>query len=326
MNLRRSQLTITCITLCGLTLGSLPAYAVSQTVDASKLLFVLRSAKTVKPNQRLNAVMADKQATILTERNSKASDKDCKIDAVLIAKQLIDSFPDQISRVRVMFEKIGTNQSSRVDVTAGDVKAYALGAMNAESLLSSLDLVDVDTGGGVANGSALSVLPGPMLDKRLLLLSRIESLKSKGTSVKPFQALFATMEAEVSGGDGDKLTKDIAYLSEKLTDQEKMVKQISVHSQQRPQGPSHAAVSQIENSVAEAEPAILNERCKAWEVKLAEWQRSGKDVAQIVFSMPLIRSYANSSDAGSRLLAKKMLDGYDATFKNGPPTVAPPAQ
>jgi tetratricopeptide (TPR) repeat protein len=71
----------------------------------------------------------------------------------------------------------------------------------------------------------LTVTPGPLADKRLLLLSRIEALKLKGTSVKPFMDLFNNLETEATKDSEDQLSKDLSYLADKLSEQEDLVKQ-----------------------------------------------------------------------------------------------------
>jgi hypothetical protein len=201
--------------------------AANAPLEPSKIIYLLRQTKVVKPDRSLNVAMSQRQAIVLTDRKEKETDNDVKIDAVLIAREIITGFPDDVSRVRVTFQKPGSNRASQIDVTAGDVKAYGSGAMDANSLLNSLDLNDVDYAATstAGSGSGLTVASGPLPDKRLLLLSRIEALKAKGTSVKPFMDLFANIETEAPKGSEEQIGKDVSYLADKLTEQEDLYKE-----------------------------------------------------------------------------------------------------
>ncbi|CAN5734789.1 hypothetical protein BH10CYA1_BH10CYA1_34120 [soil metagenome] len=300
------------------------AEAAAELVDSAKMIYVLRNTKAIRPEAPLNAALIQKQAIILTSRSAKASDKDCKIDAVLIAKELLNVFPDQISRVRILFSKPNTHLSSQVDVTAGDVKAFAVGAMNVESLLSSLEVVDVDSGStGTAGQSALTIVPGALADKRLMLLSRIEALRSKGTSVKPFMDIFSRIEGEVASSSSELLTKDVAYLADKLGEQEKLLKQATA-SRGGPRtgsgsgsgsgGPTHTGMP-----VFSADAARAEQRCQDWNLKLNQWRSEGRDVAQLIASIAATRMVLADHTPESAQKANAMLDGLDFLFKSGPP-------
>ena len=73
---------------------------------------------------------------------------------------------------------------------------------------------------GGESGS-IGVVPGPMQDKRLLLLARIQSLKQKGTNVKLYLDFFQTIEDAAKAGDEAKVQSLVTNLSGKLNDQEK---------------------------------------------------------------------------------------------------------
>jgi len=288
------------------------AFAASEEqLDPSRIIFVLRQSKVIKREQTLTAVINQRQADILTERKDKETDDDCKIDAVLIAKEIINSFPDQINRVRITFQKPGDSQASQVDVTAGDVKAYAMGAMKPDALLGSLEMQQVDYRGGT--GQAMTVVNGPLLDKRLALLGRIEGLKAKGTSVKPFRDLFDNIENETSQhAMEEKISKDIAYLDEHLTEQESLVKQ----SRQ----PSNIAKGTASGStpVASVDLKDFYNRCDAMRAKFEGWERQGRDVTQLKLSVMLIRSMATDPDPTKRVMAGPALDAIEHTMTNPP--------
>jgi hypothetical protein len=261
---------------------------------------VLRQSKVIKPEQTLNAVISRKEAVILTDRKATETDEDCKIDAVLIAKEIINSFPDQISRVRITFQKSGNGQASQVDVTAGDVKAFAMGAIKPEALLGSLELVQVDYAAGAGQG--MTVAAGPLMDKRLMLLSRIEALKAKGTSVKPFLDLFDNIEGETKQqASEEKISGDIAYLAEKLTDQENLVKEA------RAAGTVHRQAS------GPISPTEFKRKCDAMQAKFDRWQQQGLNVSQLNYSLALIRQMGADADSSKRMMAAAAIESMEHT-------------
>jgi hypothetical protein len=299
-----------------ISMFGIQAYAATEAVDSGKIVYVLRNSKAVKPDTPLNATLVEKEAIIMTVRQPKATDKDCKIDAVLISKELFNAFPDQISRIRILFAKPNTNVSSQVDVTAGDVKAFGSGAINVDALLSSLDLSDVQGSAPSSSGTSLAIAPGPLADKRLMLLSRIEGLRSKGTSVKPFMDIFTKIETEVPSVPLEQLTKDIAYLNEKLSDQETLVKQVTAkRAPSGATGPSGAlGMPQFSSDSAKVE-----QRCKDWLVRLDQWRRQGRDVNQLVATIGVTRMLLAEQTPQSIQKASATLDALNFLFKDGPP-------
>jgi hypothetical protein len=196
---------------------------------SSQMAQVLQNAKILKQNSYLRVTLVDKQAVVLTERAPKAADRDCKIDALLMAKTLMGSFPEEVHRVKILFNNAGSASASQVDVSIGDVRAFENKLVNADQLLDSIELkeaagAEADSPGENVAASA-TVVPGPYLDKRLILLGQIEQLKSKGTGVKIFEDLFRKIEDEAASGDKTKLTGDIQFLSDKLTEQEQLIRQ-----------------------------------------------------------------------------------------------------
>ncbi len=109
----------------------------SEAVDA------LEKAKILAPTIRLNARVAQDGIEVATYKNPKANQNDCKIEALLIAKTLVELAPGEVPRVVVYFYN-STSLSSfkQVSVTAGDVKAFAAGALSKEELLKSLVIKD----------------------------------------------------------------------------------------------------------------------------------------------------------------------------------------
>lgn len=112
-------------------------------VSASDLVTSVEKAKILATGTRVSAAVNGNEAYISTYKNAKATDNDCKIEAVLIAKTIMDMAPDEITRATIYFYSTA-NISKRkfVTVTAGDVKAFGSGQVGQEQLLSSLSVKD----------------------------------------------------------------------------------------------------------------------------------------------------------------------------------------
>jgi hypothetical protein len=199
----------------------------------TEMVAILRNAKVVNPLYPLRANLNEHEAIVTTQRNPKATDNDCRIDAVLMAKTLIDSFPGDVLRVKVLFSDYDKQTTSQIKVSKGDVESYGSGTMKQGEFLESLEVATFkendspftpEAGQSVSTG----VAPGFMQDKRLVLLSRIEALQQKGTNTKAFMEYFQQIEDLVKKGDEKASLRMINSLSGNLDDQEKMRQQANV--------------------------------------------------------------------------------------------------
>lgn len=191
----------------------------------TEMLAILRNAKVVDPQTALHASMNGHEAIITTKRNAQAKDKDCKIDAIMLGKALMDNYPELL-RVKVLFSDYEEQKYTQVSLSKGDIVSYGSGKMNQDDFLNSLEMTTfkenvspfAERGG---ESGSIGVVPGPMQDKRLLLLARIQSLKQKGTNVKLYLDFFQTVEDAAKAGDETKVQALVTNLSGKLNDQEK---------------------------------------------------------------------------------------------------------
>lgn len=311
MILRRGVILPAVLISCVLCTGSVAA---ADTVTPSEMVTVLRNTHVLKPEVALHATYDEhnKLAVVLTDRNPKALEKDCKIDAVLVAKKLVDSFPNDINTVRVIFSVPGKDDAKQVDVTKVDVKAYGSGAVKADELLSSLNLVqpktDNDSGTGIGDSAGLGVAPGPLEGQRLILLGRIQALKNRGTGVSAFQALFDKIEAEAKAGDQTSLSKDVPDLRQKLDEQSELVKQAQDSENGRglmyrggaPQGGprQHQGRRSPGTGQGDGEESrqMLLSRCQMWAGIVSKSNMPPNDKQGVMKSLTNIQSMAQSSD------------------------------
>lgn len=75
-------------------------------------------------------------------RQQDSTDKDAKIDALLIGKTVMDLSGPDINKVTVFFYSLSMNKYKMVSVRTTDVKAFSGGDVNKEELLKTLDLVE----------------------------------------------------------------------------------------------------------------------------------------------------------------------------------------
>lgn len=204
--------------------GFSPAPGIAAQLHQTELVTLLRDAKIVNPEYRLDVVVSDKEVTVLTKRNPKATDSDCKINAVLMGKTLMDAHIKDISRVKVLYSVEGADACDEVVVRAGDVKSFDAGSITEEQLLSSLEIerVEGESIGDATTGGKPGVNAGPFKERRLILLSRIEELKKSGTGVTPFQQRFQKLEDLAKHGNAQELNRAISDLAQRLTEQEKL--------------------------------------------------------------------------------------------------------
>jgi hypothetical protein len=168
------------------------------------LLSLVRSAKILDPEYPIHVTLENKEATLTTVRNPKATEQDCKIDAVLVAKTVMDTYPKDVARIKLVLSTGNSDAMHEVTVTTGDIKAYATGTISKDDLLTSLELKKADNTGDDQDASldiktegASAVAPGPFRSQRQLLAARIDKLKANGTGTQPFEEMLAQIEVDV---------------------------------------------------------------------------------------------------------------------------------
>ncbi len=130
--------------LASLGFSSMPT-AAEAALSAGQIITAVEQGKILANGTRVNAAVNGAEAYVSTYRNARANDNDCKIEAVLVAKTVIDLAPTDISRVTVYFySSANLNKRKVVSVTVGDVKAFGAGQLGREQLLASLNIKDDD--------------------------------------------------------------------------------------------------------------------------------------------------------------------------------------
>lgn len=133
----------------------LPLTAASAAPSSQDLVLAVEKAKVLSTGTRVAASVNGPEAYVSTYRNARATDDDCKIEAILVAKTIMDLAPADISRVTVYFyNALRLNKRKEVAVTAGDVKAFGAGQLSQEQLLASIAIKDTELNDPAARLSA----------------------------------------------------------------------------------------------------------------------------------------------------------------------------
>lgn len=109
---------------------------------SEQIVEAVKRANIVSNGYPIDASVNGSEIVVSTYRRPQAFDNDCKIDAVLIAKQVVDLDAKAIEKVSVVFQDAKhSNRYHKVIVTAADVRAFGAGHINQDKFLESLVIV-----------------------------------------------------------------------------------------------------------------------------------------------------------------------------------------
>jgi hypothetical protein len=188
-------------------------------LTASQLTAILKSG-----DKKLNSVSTvtrvlgtGPNVTVMVQCPPTASERDLKIDATLFAKKLIETPINNIDKVELIFSSGAAGDGKIISIDKQLIQNYGGGSMTVEQLLSSLNFSPV------IPDDLPGVEQGPQMERRLIILERIEKLRKTGTGVKPFQSIFASIESAIKSGDCANLSGRLSELESSLTEQEEQV-------------------------------------------------------------------------------------------------------
>lgn len=224
------QTACLCLMMLGLLVAS--SYATSyaarsypaQRTAGAQLQKAILSAHIISSDYRVNVSVKGPEAAVVTYRNPRAAERDMKIDAVLIAKRIMDVSPS-IACVRSRFYEIGTGcQYFQVEVHAGDIAAFARGVEDREKLLASLPLTDSQAGACVNSNQDYStlvsnyeVVGGYGRQQRTRLLEQLLKIEQLGGECAGFWRPFLAIEDAARLGDDRKILAQVRALGDRLS-------------------------------------------------------------------------------------------------------------
>lgn len=134
--IKRAALPTLALALTAVSIN--PAFA---NLTAEDVQYQISKAAILAENSPVNVrVEPGGHVVISRYRNVKANDNDCKIEAALIAKTLMEADPS-ISLISIyFFGKTAQSPVRQIDITTGDIKAFGSGATDKAQFLSSLQI------------------------------------------------------------------------------------------------------------------------------------------------------------------------------------------
>ncbi len=188
----------------------------NETISAAQFSTIIKDSNLKISATNTTVVGSGPAVTVLADESANSVDQDLKIDAVFLSKALIEAAPNQVKTVKVLFSQEG-KPGRYLSVNKEQILEYGSGKVSATQLLAALKFRDVEV------EKAPSVEPGLQFDHRLLTWKRINRLKQSGTGVQPFEAIFQEVERLAKTGDANKLEEKLAYLDNKLAEQEEQI-------------------------------------------------------------------------------------------------------
>lgn len=207
---------------------AMPAWAVTP----EEVTKTLKDAHILTPGYDIKPVLTNDSALITSFRNPQASDKDCKVDAVLITRKVIALDPQKFKTVEVYFyETKNPTQYTKMLVTADDINRFGAGKISQAQLMDS---VNVSKGQIMAQANPLGqfrqqnytqilqrsdVVAGPMASERAQLLSQIRQLNGTKVDKRVLQTLsenFVLIEDLARYNQRDGLGQQINLLKDRI--------------------------------------------------------------------------------------------------------------
>ncbi len=205
----------------------------------------LNAAKILLPGSRFTVTTGSIEVTVskFVTEGSKDIDKDSKIEAVMIAKTIMDADPS-VKRVKTQFfDRSAPTEFHSITVGIGDVKAFGSGAISGVDLMNSLesvkgstpnpplgspetsskpvDAASVSNAPGEEADASLVVAEGVLADERKKLLGRINQLKKNSVNTSAYESYFAQIEETAKTNSKTATLDMIQKLSLNIESQEK---------------------------------------------------------------------------------------------------------
>lgn len=191
---------------------------------------------------RVSSMVQGDVVTVQTWLNSRSDnlEHDSKIDAVLIAKKLLDAFPQHNPTVKLRyFDRQDHHKYFEITIMPGVVKSYAAGVMPEKDLLGTLSMIPGSTEPNAAAAGTsevqtslapidpakmTGVWPGYRYEERGRLFQRMKWLEQRGVKASLVRTLVAEMETASRDGENAKVDVMLARLNRAVNDMEENYK------------------------------------------------------------------------------------------------------
>jgi hypothetical protein len=234
INKHVAVMTLTCCLLLG---GTVQA----QEIQNEALADLITKKDLAGSEQNVKAALTQNEALITCDRHATDDDNMCKLRAILMAKCVFDSQPNEIQRTKIQFLNLKNNSVSIATIKRSEIILFGEGKLDKKALMSSIDYII--EGPGRAKDAA-QVADGDLQNQRTMLLRRIQKMKERGTNVTPFMNIFREIEGMAkSNSDKAKLGDKILYLSDKVSEQERALEQVAQRPSKAGGSYSYAALN-----------------------------------------------------------------------------------
>jgi hypothetical protein len=141
-------------------LASCCLQSAASSVTSESIIKAITDAKITAPGYKINAVVYPNTHEVIVSTYANSSSKDavtdCKIDALLIARKVIETSAQTV-RVKVRFYQANQATYQEVVITKPEITAFSSGAVQKDELLTSLEVVTM--GGASQDGSPTIISP-----------------------------------------------------------------------------------------------------------------------------------------------------------------------
>jgi hypothetical protein len=181
----------------------------------------IRSAKILSKDlsDSLTVRITGSEITVSAYRSPKSSDQDCKIDAVLIAKELVSKYRS-ITVVRAVFFDMSAPTNYRTCVVrAGDIDLFGSGALSKENLFKMINVAHEKHGSAKpqvrAQDEALTyhVVPGFHAEDREQTLINLKKIVKAGGDISDLWPYFKQIENMVKDYKTEEIVEPFNQLS-----------------------------------------------------------------------------------------------------------------
>ncbi len=172
---------------------------VSHAFNNNDIIDVIKRSQVIPANKQVQVKISNKEVVLSMYYSSKALDQDCKIDAVLLARAIMQKYPNEVSLVRIFFyDNIKTDEYRMVVVRSGDIQSFGKGKLDEKLLFSVIDVIK----GRIAHSSTAPTLitninmlvPGIRLEERQALLASILACRKRGGNINIAMNQFIKLE------------------------------------------------------------------------------------------------------------------------------------
>jgi hypothetical protein len=195
--------------------------------DADKIRQLIEASEIVPTDYRehINIVTNQESVLISVYKDPEAQPNDCKIDAILMAKKVMEAAP-ATRTVSVFFYDLGSDDKLlQVDVPTSAVASFASGQLTKAGVLRAARLAVKQSNtlatsyGGKSYKdiiARLGVIEGPAQHQRALSLVRIDDLTARGLDTRDLKKQYLHIEDLARRGDHQVMRSQLKVLTATL--------------------------------------------------------------------------------------------------------------